>query len=217
MRTPNVKCQVCQKPLYRKPSELKKYNGVCCIGCRSIYYKSKPVSANLALGRVKGLVKKGHIHSIKERLKRSKSLANWCKNNPDKVKQRGMQIRAENHYRWKGGVSKINKAIRLTTENRKWSLAVRQRDKSCSHCGAKKNLDADHIIPLATLLKTYNITTVQQARKCKELWDINNGRTLCKRCHCIKDKRKYSPAGMGRRQKYANNNRTIIQENARRD
>ena len=134
-----------------------------------------------------------------------KIMSRWCKDNPDKVKARGEKNRGENHYRWKGGVSRLNSAVRRLPENRKWSLAVREREKKCVWCGTKENLNADHIIPLAELLIKHNIINREQARGCKELWDINNGQSLCQKCHCKKDNRKYSPDGSGRRQKYANN------------
>jgi very-short-patch-repair endonuclease len=39
MRKPNVKCEICGKPLYRRPSELKKTKHICCKDCRSELYK----------------------------------------------------------------------------------------------------------------------------------------------------------------------------------
>jgi len=38
-RKPNTKCEICGKPLYRRPFELKKNKHVCCKGCRSELYK----------------------------------------------------------------------------------------------------------------------------------------------------------------------------------
>ena len=32
-------------------------------------------------------------------------------------------------------------------------------------------------------MEEYQIKTFEQALNCAELWDINNGRTLCKECH----------------------------------
>jgi len=34
-RKPNTKCEQCNKPLYRRPCELSKYDHVLCIDCRS--------------------------------------------------------------------------------------------------------------------------------------------------------------------------------------
>lgn len=201
MRTPNTKCEVCEKPLYRRPYELKKYSGVCCRGCRSEYLKSKPVSPNLELGRQKGMNKKGHTNTAEEKAKRSKTLRQFYIDNPQVAQERGKKLRAELHYRWNGGISKLNKSIRTMTENRRWMDAVKKRDGKCLFCGSKEELEADHIKPLAELLTEYEITDREQARECKELWNLDNGRTLCRKCHCNKDNRKYTPIGQGRRQR----------------
>lgn len=201
MRTPNTKCEICEKPLYRRPSDLKKFRGVCCVGCRSAYYKSKPVSPNLELGRQKGIDRKGHIQTPEEKAKRSKTLRQFYIDNPEVAQERGKKLRAELHYRWNGGISKLNKSIRTMTENRKWMETVKKRDGKCLFCGSKKELEADHIKPLAEILTEYEITDREQARECKELWDLDNGRTLCRKCHSEKDNRKYTPIGQGRRQR----------------
>ena len=44
-------------------------------------------------------------------------------------------------------------------------------------------LQVDHIKPFAVILHENDIKTFEQAINCKELWDINNGRTLCVDCH----------------------------------
>jgi transposase len=74
--------------------------------------------------------------------------------------------------------------IRGTQENRKWRKQVLDRDNnSCVVCGSKEHLNADHIKSFAETIKENKITEKQQAVDCMELWDINNGRTLCESCH----------------------------------
>ena len=43
--------------------------------------------------------------------------------------------------------------------------------------------NAHHIKTRSSIVKKFNIKTIKQALKCSELWDINNGITLCKKCH----------------------------------
>ena len=69
-----------------------------------------------------------------------------------------------------------------------WKRKVKERDNfTCQICNAKPNskrqIHADHIEPFTLMLHKYNINTVGEARGCKELWDTNNGRTLCVSCH----------------------------------
>lgn len=155
---------------------------------------------NLKLGRKAGRKYPNRPpQSEKEKQKRSKALKRWCRENPDKLKARGAKCRAENHYKWKGGTTKLNISIRRMTENRNWMEAVKKRDGECRLCGGKEELEADHIISLALLLERYKIKNRDEARACKELWDIENGITLCRRCHCKKDNKKYTKNGYGRR------------------
>lgn len=59
------------------------------------------------------------------------------------------------------------------------------RDKyTCQHCGyCGAEINADHIKEFAKILKENNIKTLKEALLCKELWDLDNGRTLCVPCH----------------------------------
>lgn len=192
MRIPNTQCEICKKPLYRRPSDLAKYKAFCCAGCRSELCKKREPSPNLILGREKGT---NHLEGIpksqSQKKKMKEKMAKWCNDNPDKVKERGKKIRGENHYRWKGGVTILNQSIRRMTENIHWQRAVKKRDKKCQHCGGEKELEAHHIIPLAMILQKNNITNQDEARDCAELWDLNNGITLCRKCHYKLDNRRY--------------------------
>ena len=63
---------------------------------------------------------------------------------------------------------------------------VRVRDNFiCQECGYNKGriLQAHHIKPFTEILVKYNIKTLEEALDCEELWDINNGITLCEYCH----------------------------------
>ena len=193
MRTPNTQCEVCKKPLYRRPSDLARYKAVCCVGCRSELYKKREPSPNLILGREKGT---NHLEGIPksqaQKNKMKKIMSKWCKENKDKVKERGKKIRGENHYLWNGGVTILNQSIRRMTENIYWQRAVKKRDGKCLHCESKKELEAHHIIPLAMILQKHNITNRDEARECLEVWDTKNGITLCRKCHYELDKRRYN-------------------------
>ena len=193
MRTPNTQCEICEKPLYRRPFELKKYNGVCCIGCRSELYKKREPSPNLILGRQKGTNHlEGIPKSIESKRKRSISIKRWCKENPNRVIARAKKWRGENHYLWNGGIFNLNQSIRQMNEYRNWQRKMKRRDKVCTNCGETENLEAHHIIPIQMLIKKYQIKNRDDARNCKELWSMKNGITLCRKCHYELHGRKYA-------------------------
>lgn len=69
-----------------------------------------------------------------------------------------------------------------------WKKAVFIRDRfTCQQCGArngrKRVIEADHIIPLSQLIKDNTIRSIEEAAGCPLLWEIANGRTLCRSCH----------------------------------
>jgi len=93
--------------------------------------------------------------------------------------------RGEKHWRWNGGFGNINFRIRQTWEYRQWKNDVFTRDDfTCQDCGIRGgDLHAHHIKEFNIILKENNIKTIEEAQKCSELWNINNGKTLHKNCH----------------------------------
>lgn len=76
---------------------------------------------------------------------------------------------------WKGGITPINKVIRMSREYELWRQAVFERDNyTCVLCGQYGGqLEADHIKPFALFPEL--------------IFAIDNGRTLCKPCHKLTD------------------------------
>jgi len=77
----------------------------------------------------------------------------------------------ENHWNWKGGISKSNRELRRREEYIKWRDAVFRRDNwTCRICGYKgHDIVAHHILDF---------------HKYPELrFDLDNGITLCRSCH----------------------------------
>jgi len=98
-------------------------------------------------------------------------------------------IKGENHWNWKGGKTTLKQKIRGIGKYLEWRSRVLKRDNyHCQKCGKQEILEIHHIIPLSKILKEFNIKSTEQAINCKELWDINNGVTLCLNCHMKIDK-----------------------------
>lgn len=95
------------------------------------------------------------------------------------------KMRGEKNLAWRGGTSKIGKIVRRCMYYQIWRTSVFTRDShTCQECKVTGGyLNADHIRPFAVILHENNIKTIEQAIECLELWDINNGRTLCLPCH----------------------------------
>lgn len=86
---------------------------------------------------------------------------------------------------WKGGITPLNHAIRDSFNMRQWRSDVFTRDNFyCQICGQHGGeLHADHIKLFSVIMEENKINTFEKSLICEELWNINNGRTLCKKCH----------------------------------
>ena len=100
-----------------------------------------------------------------------------------------LNARGNKHHNWKGGITPLNYRIRRSLEYDNWRRSVFKRDNwTCRLFGEKGYMEAHHIKNFYTILKENNIKNLEDAIKCKELWDINNGITLCHNCHQLTKK-----------------------------
>ena len=83
------------------------------------------------------------------------------------------------------GKTKLNGLIRAANYYKYWRKKVYERDDyTCQSCGTRGGvLHTDHVVPLAEIINQNNITTLEAAKNCVEIWDTLNGRTLCVECH----------------------------------
>jgi 5-methylcytosine-specific restriction endonuclease McrA len=92
----------------------------------------------------------------------------------------------EKNGNWKGGITPICLAIRLSHKYRLWRADVITKDRfTCMLCGSVGvNLEVDHYPKkFNTIFKESGVKTTADAYNYEEFWDINNGRTLCRNCH----------------------------------
>lgn len=189
---------LCRKPLYRRPYELAKVRYAACMNCRSAAQKVAGITTKqqggLSLGRVKGTNHRaGYRHKEESKALIGEANKRFWAENPEKVRARGEKLRGEAHYRWNGGVSRLNASIRRMTENRRWMDAVKGRDAKCIRCGSVEELEAHHIVSLADLIAQLGIGSREDARQhASRLWCLGNGETLCRPCHYQEHGRTYA-------------------------
>ena len=162
---------------------------------------------NITIGAVHYILKKNNIerrslsdaNTIKWTDERRKVQSDIRKNKPSgalgktwKLKhiKKYPNTKGEKNHFWKGGKTKLSQQIRTSAEYSFWRMSVFRRDNwTCQTCGAKNKkgekyiFDADHIYPFSKILDDFNITSIEEAVSCEKLWDIENGRTLCRECH----------------------------------
>ena len=85
---------------------------------------------------------------------------------------------------WRNGITSLRYQIYSIKEYKTWRINIFTRDGfKCNECFSNKNIEADHIYPFGLILHDANIETVEEAKTHDKLWDIENGRTLCNKCH----------------------------------
>lgn len=97
----------------------------------------------------------------------------------------------ENSPRWKGGITPISHQLRSCYKYNHWRSSVFIRDNfTCQECGQKSvgNLEAHHKKPFYKLIeeaKNYLplFSVFEAAMSYSNMWDIDNGVTLCVSCH----------------------------------
>ena len=101
------------------------------------------------------------------------------------MKCSGDYFSGNNSWNWFGGKIRFTTRIRTNGKYKLWRRLILKRDhKKCQMCNkSKKHLHAHHKIPLRSILVLYAIKTYKQFLRCKLLWDVNWGITLCQKCH----------------------------------
>lgn len=79
----------------------------------------------------------------------------------------------ERNNKWKGGITPLKKKLRMSKEWKHWRELVFERDDhTCQECGKRGcYIEPHHIVPLRNNMK--------------EIFNINNGITLCRPCHIM--------------------------------
>lgn len=126
----------------------------------------------------------GKYKVFKKRLKegRGKFCSRSCHS-----KWMSIHLVGEKSYSWKNGLTPLYRRIRTLSKYKEWRKKILKKDKKCVICGATDNLEVDHINSFKNIISQNNILNSNDANNCDELWSVDNGRVLCKKCHVNTD------------------------------
>lgn len=156
-------CEVCAKPMLVFPNWFKRGQGRFCSRVCLGQHHSSVATGNQKFGHNQegqnnGMYGKKHSSETKEKL--------------------SLMFRSPyGHFKNK---------IRSNFKYRQWKSDILTRDEfACVLCGDDCSpLEVDHYPEsFSSILIKYEITSLDQALDCEKLWDINNGRVLCRPCH----------------------------------
>lgn len=83
----------------------------------------------------------------------------------------------------------VAKRVRHHSKYKEWQKSVIRRDEyTCQECRKQifSGLHAHHKEKLNWIILKNEIVTLRQALDCKELWNLDNGISLCTKCHNAK-------------------------------
>ena len=182
------KCSQCGKAVERCPCEKNK-NGryFCSRSCWSLYAwgtereRILRAQERARKRRPKGKWKVCPVCEAKFRVTRSRQHKVCCSRSCRDIYYVGSKAPG-----WRGGICSLRERLVHSECYREWRNAVFARDSyRCQECGKRsRRLHAHHIDePFSFLLRKFKIKTVLQAERCRTLWSIDRGRTLCVACH----------------------------------
>lgn len=197
-------CENCNK-LFSKPSRCTSWRwkkvrfcGALCTGrFNAKHRKIDPETEKLRRLKI-SKTSKGHLVSVATRLKigaKNRIALLGKRISPKTEFKQGHKTwnvglkgywTGERNPRWKGGITPLVMKIRNCFLYRQWRSDVFTRDNfTCQLCGKRGgNLEADHFPKkFSDVFSENKIISFLQAMLCEELWNINNGRTLCVLCH----------------------------------
>ena len=196
-------CKQCKRSFKIKKSKILPSGNSCSVKCRGKWFSKHPdkINSPFKKGHTGFRVKYGPLsEDIREKI--SKKLTGRTNKRTGLVKEcvickkkiyakPSISVRKKycsNSCRHEGKRHKDTKLIRLIRnckEYKDWRTKLFTRDDyTCASCNKRGGmLHPHHLRPLHLLVDENHLTTMRQAQLCGALWDTNNGKTLCIKCH----------------------------------
>jgi len=173
--------------------------------------KTRTGTRNPFFGRKHTKDTKRKISATRNRLLREEKIKPWNKNRTyeeifgieraikvkERISRNHADFRGEKAPNWKGGRCLLYENIRKSKEYVAWRNAVFIRDDYiCQDCNRRSkagdsfSVISHHLQEFTGILQNNNIGTIEEAIDCEELWNIDNGMTLCEGCHIERHKKK---------------------------
>lgn len=164
---------------------------------RKMSKSHKGIRHPLSLETIKKITNYQRNRTIEHRRKLSESLkghigANKGKHFSIEIRQKMSNAQKGNkNYNWKGGITPILIKIRESSKYREWRQRNYIRDNFvCQECkdSSGNNLEVHHKKSFSKLVNEARnymplLSLYDACMLYEPLWDINNGITLCKKCH----------------------------------
>lgn len=177
-------CLECKFIFYRKDNENSsnwKRRKFCCYDCSYKYKRNKKRICEFCLKNV-------WMRHWKQRFCSRNCMYKWRELLYKKGKIKRVKLKpnfGKDNVNWRGGVTVLNEKIRKHIKYKLWRDKVFKRDNyTCQSCGKRGgNLEAHHIKEFSIIIQKYVVKTIKDALDCEELWLLENGQTLCIKCH----------------------------------
>jgi len=148
-------------------------------------FREKIRKANIE-GKI-GMLGRKHTEKTKQKMRKSnKTKLLWQNLEYRKMmSEKHKWQRGKNNPAYIDGRHPLVMRVRHSSKYEEWIKKVFERDNyTCQKCGERgRRLEAHHIKPFSRIWTENKIRTFEQAMDCEELWNIDNGQTLCVKCH----------------------------------
>jgi hypothetical protein len=132
---------------------------------------------------------KGRLHSYESKVKisRSNTGKKFTEEHRANISKSHKGIlTGDKNPAWNGGITTFMVQLHSSPEMDKWRRSVIEKYRSCDWFSGLKcsgKIEVHHVKRVSEIVSQYNIKTMEDALKCEELWDVNNGIVMSKENH----------------------------------